>query len=104
MDVGHECADLASAPFIVQPLGDSFGLMQSVQHLPDFAEKVEDRPQLQADLERLLQINAAFRECLENAQPLLEGIGSLAGLPIARWRVDRPYANSRSPHSQVLPQ
>ena len=56
VDVRHEGADPPAPAVVVQPLGQRLGLAQALQHLPEFAELDQYRPQLEADLEGLLQI------------------------------------------------
>ena len=70
--VRHERADPASPAVVVQPLGEGLGLAQALQHPPDFTELVQHRPQLEADLEGLLQRGRALRQRLEDTQRLLE--------------------------------
>ena len=72
VDVRHERADPASAAVVVQPLGESLGLAQALQRPPDFTELVQHRPQLEADLEGLLQRGLALRQRIEDAERLLE--------------------------------
>ena len=70
--VRHERADPTSAAVVVQPLGEGLGLAQALQRPPDFTELAQHRPQLEADLEALLQRGRALRQRLEDAQRLLE--------------------------------
>ena len=72
VDVRHERADPASPAVVVQPLGEGLGLAQALQRPPDFTELAQHRPQLEADLEALLQRGRALRQRLEDAQRLLE--------------------------------
>ena len=72
MGVRHERADPASPAVVVQPLGEGLGLAQALQRPPDFTELAQHRPQLEADLEGLLQRGLALRQRLEDAQRLLE--------------------------------
>ena len=78
-------ADPASPAVVVQPLGKDLGLAQALQRQPDFTELVQHRPQLEADLEGLLQRGLAFRQRLDGTQRLLEpGPGVLERRPRRR--------------------
>src|SRR6267143_3369675 len=68
----HDCADTPAAAVVVQPLGEGLGLAQALQPPPGFTELVQHRPQLEADVEGLLQRGLALGERLEDTQRLLE--------------------------------
>ena len=70
--VRHDSADPASPAVVVQSLGEGLGLAQALQRPPDFTELAQHRPQLEADLEALLQRGRALRQRVEDAQRLLE--------------------------------
>ena len=70
--VRQDSGDPASAAVVVQCLGQGFGLAQPLQDPPDFTELAQHRPQLEADLEGLLQRGPALRQRLEGAERLLE--------------------------------
>ena len=72
VDVRHERADAASPVVVVQPLGERLRLAQAVQQAPALAEQVQHRPQLEADLEGLLQRGSALGQRIERAERLLE--------------------------------
>ena len=72
MGVRHDRADPASPAVVVQPLGEGLRLAQALQHPPDFTELAQHRPQLEADLEALLQRGRALRQRREDPQRLLE--------------------------------
>ena len=55
MDGRHESADLATPAIVFQPLGEGLGLAEMLKHLPAFTELAQHRPQLEANLEGLLQ-------------------------------------------------
>ena len=55
-----------------RPLGEGLGLAKVLEHLPPFTELAQHRPQLEANLEGLLQRSLAFRQYFENTQCLLE--------------------------------
>jgi AmiR/NasT family two-component response regulator len=77
VNVRHERADSAASAVVVQPLGESLGLAQALQGLPDFRELGQHRSQLEADVdEGQLQCRLALRQRLEGAERLLEpGLG-----------------------------
>src|SRR5262245_58958900 len=58
----HEGAGLAAPAVVVQPLGEGVGLQQTLERLLDFAELEQRRPQLEADVEGLLQRGRAVRQ------------------------------------------
>ena len=62
MDSRHESADLATPAIVFQPLGEGLGLAEVLEHLPPFTELAQHRPQLEANLEGLLQRSLAFRQ------------------------------------------
>src|SRR5215467_4629187 len=68
----HERADTASPVIVVQPFSEGLGLAQALQHSTAFAELEQHRPQLEADLEALLQHGLALRQRREDLQRLLE--------------------------------
>jgi hypothetical protein len=72
VNVRHERADSAASAVVVQPLGESLGLAQALQGLPDFRELGQHRSQLEADVEGQLQCRLALRQRLEGAERLLE--------------------------------
>ena len=72
MSVHHESADATSPAVVVQPLGEGLGLVQALQHPSDFPELHHHRPQLEVDLEGLLQGGPVFGQRLEGTQRLLE--------------------------------
>ena len=67
VDVRHERADTASPAVVVQALGESLGLAQALPHPPDFTEQAQHRPQLEADLEGLLQRTRLSGRCASAA-------------------------------------
>ena len=72
MDGRHESVDLATPAIVFQPLGKGLGLAEMIEHLPAFTELAQHPPQLEANIEGLLQRGPALRQCLQNAQRLLE--------------------------------
>ena len=72
VDVRRERVDAPQPALVVQALGEGLGLAQAFQLLPDFTELVQHRPELEADLERLLQRGQALRHRPEDPQRLLE--------------------------------
>ena len=86
----HESADPAAPAIVVQPLGESLGLAQTLQHLPASAELAQHRTQLETELEALLQRGPALRQRLEEMQRLLEGFDSLAVGPSRATQADPP--------------
>jgi hypothetical protein len=66
VDIRHERADLPSSAIVVQPLGEGLGLAQALQRSPAFTERAaQHRPQLESDVEGLLQCGLALRQRLE---------------------------------------
>ena len=55
-------ADLATPTIVFQPLGEGLGLAEVLEHLPDFTELAQHRPQLEANLEGLLHRGLALRQ------------------------------------------
>src|SRR5437867_1264729 len=72
MVVRRKGADATTTAVVVQPLGERLGLAQALQHSPTFAELLHHRALLEADRERLLQGNLAFRQRPEDTERLLE--------------------------------
>ena len=70
--VRHDRADPASAAVVGQCFGEGLGLAQALQHPPVLAELAQHRPQLEADLEALLERGRALRQRREHPQRLLE--------------------------------
>ena len=82
---GQERLGLAASPIVVQPLGESFRLAHALDDLSDFAELVEGRPQLESNVEGLLQRGTALREAAQRGQCPLEAGHRLAlGVPLER--------------------
>ena len=103
VDVRHERADPASPAVVVQPLGEGLGLAQALQRPPDFTELVQHRPQLEADLEGLLQRGLALRQRLEDAERLLEpDPGVRERRPRGRLEL-RPAGDSAPPSPAARP-
>jgi hypothetical protein len=65
VNIRHERVDAAASAVVVQPLGEGLGLAQEFQLPPAFTELVQHRPQLEADLEALLQCGRALPQRLE---------------------------------------
>jgi hypothetical protein len=87
LDVRHDGADPTAPAVIVQPLGDSLGLTQTLERALGFDEQLQHRSQLEADVEGLLQCGLALRQCREDTQCLLEpGPGVLERRPRGRLR------------------
>jgi hypothetical protein len=82
MDLRHEDTHRPALAVVVQPIGKRLSLAKLLQHLPSFAQLVQHRPQLEPDVESLLQRGMALRQCLEDAERLLE--------PFAGFRESRP--------------
>ena len=61
MGVREDSGDPASAAVVIRCLSEGLGLAQALQRPPDFAELTQHRPQLEADLEALLQRGRALR-------------------------------------------
>ena len=55
VDVRHERADPASPAVVVQPLGEGLRLPQALQRSPDFTERDQHRPELEANIDGLPQ-------------------------------------------------
>src|ERR1043166_2502195 len=72
VDVRHERADPRVPAVVVQPLGETLGLAQALQRLPDLTELVQDRPQLDANLEGLLHHGWGLGKRVDELQRLLE--------------------------------
>src|SRR2546428_365072 len=72
VDVRRERVAPPPPALVLQPLGERLRLAQALQHPMDLTELVQDRPQVEADVERLLQAGLALRQRLEDAQRLLE--------------------------------
>ena len=68
----HDRTDTPAAVVVVQALGDGLGPAQALQPPPGFTELVQHRPQLEADVEGLLQCGLALGERLEDTQRLLK--------------------------------
>src|SRR5262245_28150624 len=59
--VRQESGDPTSAAVVVECLGEGLGLAQTLQQSPDLTELAQHWPQLEADLEALLQRGRANR-------------------------------------------
>ena len=70
VDVRHEGADPTSPGVVVQSLGESLGLAQQLQHLPQLTELGQHQSQREADLERLLQRGPTLRQRVQGAERL----------------------------------
>src|SRR5215472_17599337 len=68
----HGGAGPAAPAVVVQPLGEGVCLQQALERRRDFAELDQGRPQLDADVEGLLQRGRALRQRREDLQRLLE--------------------------------
>ena len=55
VDVRNERVDPAAPAIVVQPFGEGLGLAQALQRPPDFSELGQRVPQIEADVEGLLQ-------------------------------------------------
>jgi hypothetical protein len=72
VDIRHERRDPASPAVVVQALGDGLGFAHPLQRPPGFTEIVQDWPQVETDVEGLLQGGRALWQRLENTQCLIE--------------------------------
>jgi hypothetical protein len=79
VDVRHEGADAASLVVVVRPLGKGFGLAQPFQCPPNVTEVDQHWPQLEADLEGLLQRGLTLRQRLEDIEGVLEPDPGVSG-------------------------
>jgi len=68
----HERRDPAAPALVVQLLGQDLGLPQDLQYLPDLAELVEGRPQLETNVEGLLQGGLVLRKVSQRGEGALE--------------------------------
>ena len=68
---GHESADLAAAPIVLQLRGDDLGLAQMLELAPAFTELAQHRPQVETQLETAPQRGLALRQVLQDAERLL---------------------------------
>jgi hypothetical protein len=64
----HERADLAAPAVVVQLLGERVGLAQAFEDVPVLTELVQRRPQLQANVEALLQRGVISGQVLERSE------------------------------------
>ena len=72
MDRRHQSVDLATPTIVLQPLGEGLGLAEVLEHRSAFTELAQHPPQLEANVEGLLERGLALRQCRENSQSLLE--------------------------------
>jgi hypothetical protein len=75
--VRHERADTAPPPVVVPSFGEGLCLAQARQCQPGFTESAQHRPELEADVESLLERGLILGERFENAERLLESGPSL---------------------------
>ena len=68
---GHEGADLAAAPVVLQLRGDDLGLAQMFELAPAFAQLAEHRPQVETQLKTAPQRGLALRQVLQDPERLL---------------------------------
>jgi hypothetical protein len=64
--------NLGAPTIVVQQVGEDFGLTQVLERTANFTELTQHWPQIEADLEGLLQRGPAFRQRREGAERLLE--------------------------------
>src|SRR5215475_8146559 len=62
VDIRQERANPDTLAVVVQPIGESRGFAQALQHPAGFTELKQHRPQLEADFEGLLQVRLTLRQ------------------------------------------
>ena len=72
MDRRHQSVDLATPTIVLQPLGEGLSLAELLEHRSAFTELAQHPPQLEPNLEGLLERGLALRQRRYNSQSLLE--------------------------------
>src|SRR5262245_35668967 len=107
MDVRHERRNSAPSSVVVQAFGNDLCLMETLQSPPQLAELVQDRSQLEADLEGLFEGGLAFRQSSEHSEHLLEpgpGVpqrGSCGGLETGLLEVVNRFLTQVAPEGMM---
>jgi hypothetical protein len=69
---GHVVGDRPQSTLIAKGFGEGFGLAQAFECLPEFAERLQRRAQLDSEIDRLLTCLARFWELLQGQERLLQ--------------------------------